>query len=60
VDLLPGEEKRVQVSASVRPLLRWSKGEFVLACDLVIIEAGAYAGDHDVCSVHLDLRSGWA
>lgn len=45
VDLEPGEEKVIAISASTRPLQRWTSEGFVLASTQVTLEAASFSGD---------------
>ncbi|KPM44225.1 hypothetical protein AK830_g2390 [Neonectria ditissima] len=52
VDLAAGESKQTVVSASLRPLQRWVKGEFVLPKKEVVLEVAAFA--HDPLALRMD------
>ncbi|KAL4736109.1 glycoside hydrolase superfamily [Aspergillus similis] len=45
VDLDVGEEAEVSVSASLRPLQKWSNGRFSLRCEDMVVEFASFAGD---------------
>lgn len=46
----------VEVTGSLRPLQRWSNGQFVWAASSVLIEASAYSGDPDAVTTTVSLR----
>lgn len=56
VGLEAGTSARVTVTASTRPLQRWSGDGFVPAADSAAIEAASYAGDPDAISTSSPLQ----
>lgn len=50
-----GQEKTVEIRASIRPLQRWSGGSWTLVSDTVEIEVGAFSGDTESVKVSVAL-----
>lgn len=57
VDLNAGKSKKVTVTASLRPLQRWTSGKFVPRVEMVTIEVAAHAGDPEAVQCDLQLTS---
>jgi len=57
LDLASGEEKVVDVVASIRPIQQWRDGRFVTRCEEIDVELARFAGDPDALRGVLHLRS---
>lgn len=55
VDLQAGEEKKVQVEASTRPLRKWDNGNWTLWTRHVEIEVGGHSGSEDSVKTRMQL-----
>lgn len=55
VDLEAEQEKRVQVSASIRPVQKWDNGSFSLRTERLKIEVAGFAGDRKSAATEIEL-----
>ncbi|MCR2792747.1 glycoside hydrolase family 3 C-terminal domain-containing protein [Microbacterium sp. zg.Y625] len=55
IDLPPGEQRAIEVTASVRPMLRWTDSGWAPASSAAVIEAASYSGDPNAVSGALSL-----
>lgn len=57
LELAAGEEKEVDVVASIRPVQQWCEGRFVTRCEEIEVELARFAGDPDALRSRLHVRS---